>query len=246
MRKVIFSENIKSIKVEGLPDNTLVVVHDMYDKPDIKGNFIDWNRFKGSYTDYDPDQYVIVGVNRMITPSNRCDMVNDYLQILTRNKPKVVIDTSPFIGEPWRVWFHYSIAFGEWLGADYSYPIEGDWLKWFLLESNFSKLSADSLPLLITGTESTLNKLTAEFSFYEINDFRMQYYSEVKKMVFEKYGSPKLLIINMLKHLNKYFGVELDFDSYRSNKKITVPDVGIYRHVVQENIRRMNIYNCFT
>lgn len=245
MRKVIFSENIKEITIENLPEDTLIVVHEMYDKPNIKGRVVDWQKFKVTYSDFETSQFVIVGANRMITPSNRCDMVNDYLQVMTKNIDKISIDTKPFIGEPWRLWYHYSLAFGEWLGTDYSYPVEGDWQKWFYYEQNQSKLSADMLPVYIKDTETYLSKLTTDFKFYDLEEMHHDFYLESKNIVFDKYGTPKLLTNNLLKMLNKHFSLDIGFDSYLTNKSFIVPDIGVYRYVVEENKRRMAIYNLF-
>lgn len=245
MRKVIFSKETKHINVTGLPEDTLIVVHEMYDAPNIKGRVVDWQKFKVSYPEYETSQFVIVGVNRMINPSNRCDMVNDYLQVMTKNVPKISIDTAPFIGEPWRLWYHYSLAFGEWLGTDYSYPVEGDWKKWFYYESNFSKLSADNLPIYIKETVSDLRRLNTKFELYELDGLHLDFYEAAKKDVFKKYDTPKMLTNNLLKILNKHFGLDVTMDSYLTNRSYLLPDVGVYRYLVEENKRRMAIYNLF-
>lgn len=245
MRKVIFTENIKELEIPGLPNDTIMVVHEMYDAPNIDVQTIEWNVFKNTYSNYETSQFILVGANRMITPSNRCDMVNDYLQVMTKSVDKISIDSTPFIGEPWRLWFHYSLAFGEWLGVDYSYPIEGDWLKWFYLEQNYSKLSAESLPVNIKETYSDLSKLDTNFELSEVNEIQEEYYTEAKAHVFENYSTPKLLTNNLLKLLNKYFHIDFGVDSYLTNRKYHLPDLGIYRYLIEENKRRMNIYNLF-
>ena len=245
MRKVIFSKDISKTEIDGLPENTLVVVHEMYDKPNIDRPMVDWQKFKVIYSDYEVEQFVLVGLNRMIKPSNRCDMVNDYLQVMTKSIPKISIDTEPFIGEPWRLWYHYSVCFGEWLGVDYSYPIEGDWQKWFYYDQHYCKLSADNLPLFVKNTESDIQKLTTSYSFYEPNEMLNEYYHEAKKMVFEKHGTPKLLTNNLLKTLNKHLSLDFGMDSYKENKHFILPDFGVYRYVAEENKRRQSIYNHF-
>ena len=245
MRKVILSKEISKTEIKGLPKKTLVVVHEMYDKPNIDRPTVDWQKFKVIYSDYEVDQFVLVGLNRMINPSNRCDMVNDYLQVMTKSTPKISIDTHPFIGEPWRLWYHYSVCFGEWLGVDYSYPIEGDWQKWFYYEQNHCKLSANNLPLFVKNTESDIEKLTTSYSFYEPNEMLEDYYQEAKKEIFKKYGTPKMLTNNLLKIMNKHLSIYFGMDSYKENKQFTVPNFGVYRYAVEENKRRQSIYNYF-
>ncbi len=245
-RAVIFSDNISEIELTHLPQKTIVVVHDMYDTPKVEGEIVEWSRFKIGYPEYVAEQYVIVGLNRMINPSNRCDMVNDYLQVMTKSIPKISIDTSPFIGEPWRLWFHYSVAFGEFMGVDYSYPIEGEWLRWFYYEVNECRLSSKNLPLFIKNTYSNLDELRTKFNFYEINDIQRKYYRESKKFVFEKHTTPKTLTNSLLKILNKYFSINISVDSYLTSDTFHLPNIGIYRYIVEENIRRQNIYNIFS
>lgn len=245
MRKVIFSKDISKVEIDCLPKNTLVVVHEMYDKPNIDRPMVDWQKFKVIYSDYEVDQFVLVGLNRMINPSNRCDMVNDYLQVMTKSIPKISIDTDPFIGEPWRLWYHYSVCFGEWLGVDYSYPIEGDWEKWFYYDQNHCKLSADNLPLFVKETESDIEKLTTSYSFYEPDELLDEYYQEVKRIVFENYCTPKMLTNNLLKIMNKHLNINFGMDSYKENKSFNLPYLGVYRYVAEENKRRQSIYNHF-
>lgn len=245
MRGVYFTKEISKLKIDSLPENTLVVVHEMYDKPNIDRKTVNWQEFKITYSNYEVEQFVIVGLNRMINPSNRCDMVNDYLQVMTKNIPKISIDTSPFIGEPWRVWFHYSIAFGEWMNIDYSYPIEGEWKKWFYYDVNQCPISGDLLPIHVKDTVTTLPKLQTKFEFYTLNDSQMEYYEEAKKLIFDKYGTPKMLTNNLLKMINKHLQLNIKFDDYLSGKKILIPDIGVYRYVAEEIKRRKEIYNCF-
>ena len=245
-RKVIFSKDIASLMIDGLPSDTLIVVHEMYDKPNIDVRMVDWQRFKETYTEYETSQYVLIGANRMITPSNRCNMVNDFLQILTRNIPKISIDTSPFIGEPWRLWFHYSLAFGEWLGLNYSYPVEGEWLRWFYYDENSCRISGDNLSLFVKDTQTDLARLTTNFELYDPQAIEQSFYEEARQISFDNFTSTKLLINNLLRRCNDHFGVVARFDSYLGGGTVRLPDLPIYRYVVEENRRRMDIYNYFT
>ena len=106
----------------------------MYDEPKVRAKkVIEWEKYKTLYSTFEPSLVVLIGLNRMIIPSNRCDFIHAYLTVLTPQIPKIIIDTAPFIGEPWRLYFHYQLAncFTK-FGANYSYPVEGEWLKWFV------------------------------------------------------------------------------------------------------------------
>lgn len=245
MRAVYFTMDTGALEIDGLPDSTLIVVHEMYATPKIAGRVVPWQEFKITYSNYETEQYVIVGANRMIKPSNRCDMVNDFMQVMTKSIPKVSIDTAPFMGEPWRLWYHYSIAFGEWLGADYSYPIEGDWQKWFYYDQNNCKLSADTLGLYVHDTFSDIEDLASSFDLFQPSDDEASFYEEAKRIVFEKYDTPKLLVNNLLKLCNQHYSLDIEVDSYLENRTFKIPDVGIYRFLKEENERRMAIYNYF-
>jgi len=249
MDKVYFTKDIKSIGAH-LPTDfvkgSVVVYHSMYDRPDIEpAEFIEWEKYRGKYNDLGADKIILVGLNRMINPANRCDFVHEYLTTLTPNIPKIVIDTAPFIGEPWRLFFHYLFTNTNKFGYNYSYPIEGEWSKWFLYESNDCRLSADNLKMFITGTYSDLAQLNNEFSFIDPTIEQSEWYEQMKGHVFSKYNTPKMWINQLLSESNKKFGLKFSFESYLKGGCHQVPDLGIYRFVVEENKRRQAIYNVF-
>ncbi len=245
MRAVYFSKDTGKLELDGLPASTLIVVHEMYEVPKCAGRIVPWQEFKINYSGFDTEQYVIVGLNRMIKPSNRCDMVNDFMQVMTKNIDKISVDSAPFMGEPWRLWFHFSIAFGEWLGTDYSYPIEGEWKKWFYYDQNHCRLSADNLNVSVHATFSDIDTLTSSFNLYQPSDDELSFYNEAKKIVFDKYDTPKLLVNNLLKLCNQHCNIDIGVDSYLENKSFKIPDFGIYRFIKEEAERRMAIYNYF-
>ena len=49
----------------------------------------------------------------------------------------------------------------------------------------------------------------------------------------------------MIKNLNDKIGFKLGFDSYLDNKQIALPNLNIFKFIVEENNRRMAIYNTF-
>jgi hypothetical protein len=244
--KIQFVKDTTKAIVEDPPNGTVVVFHSIYKPPVIQGaTYIEWEKYRVMFSEVETSCLILVGLNRMINPSNRCDMVNDYLQVLTQNIRKISIDNSPFIGEPWRLWYHYSVVFSSFMGINYSYPIEGEWQKWFYRETNECRLSADNLKLFVKDTYCDLDSLKTEFIAYESSPEDLAWYTESKEFIFAKYDSPKLLIQNLLKLCNQRFQTDIDFNTYLSNQSIKLPDLGVYRFMIEENERRMNIYNAF-
>jgi len=170
-------------------------------------------------------------------------MVNEYLQTMTMNIPKICIDIAPFIGEPWRLWFHYSMANCGKFNISYSYAIETEWEKWFYRNTQVCRLSKDNIRLFISNTIADLDLLTSSFKFFDIPEEEQTWYKKIKEHIFLKYNSPKLLINNILKLTNKHFDINFKYDSYLDNKSFELPNIGIYQFIVEENIRRIGIYN---
>jgi hypothetical protein len=249
MPRVFFTKDINKLIAEKIGDSykhAVVVYHEMYDKPVIEAEqILPWQKYRAVYQDVIAKEIVLVGLNRMITPSNRCDFVHEYLTTLTPNIPKIVIDTAPFIGEPWRLFFHYLFSNSNKFGCTYSYPIEGEWVKWFLRESNDCRLSADNLKMFIKDTYCDLGKLETTFSFFEIADEHVGWYEEIRGHIFKKYNTPKTWVSNLIGECNKKFKLKVSFDTYLNGGVISVPDLKVYRFVVEENLRRQDIYNSF-
>ncbi|OGS40528.1 MAG: hypothetical protein A3K77_00860 [Euryarchaeota archaeon RBG_13_31_8] len=244
--KIQFLTDTSKFKINNYPKNTLVIFRDEfgYSLPSLQGvEFIEFLEYKKKYTLFDPELFIIIGLNRIITPSNRCDMVHEYLHTITPNIKKISIDTEPFIGEPWRLWFHYSITHSGNFNINYSYIIEGEWQYWFYRNRQDCRLSQDNIRLFITDTISDLELYKTSFEFFDISAMEETWYSKTKEFIFSKYDTPKLLINNLLKLSNKYFNIDISYDSYKENKIIKLPDIGIYRFIVEENKRRMGIYN---
>jgi hypothetical protein len=176
-------------------------------------------------------------------PSNRCDFINEYLQTMTPNTPKICIDNAPFIGEPWRLWFHYSIANCGHFKITYSYAIETEWQHWFYRNQNDCRLASNNIRLFISDTVSDLDRLTTKFEFHEVSKSDDLWYSQAKEAMFNKYNTPKLWVNNLLKLANKHFDIQFSYDSFLDSKQFVLPDIGVYRFVAEEAKRRMNIYN---
>lgn len=249
MKKVqILKDTSKAlIPAEFHSDKTLVVYRDGYRLPEIKNaKYVEFEKYRNAYTSFNPENIVMVGTNRIFVPQIRCDMVFEYLQTMTPQINKISIDNQPFIGEPWRVWFHYSLAYGRWLGYTYSYVVETDWSHWFYRDTDSSCIMRERLKGNLLDFYADIEPVTMEVAYYSPDIFLSSFYNELKKTAFEKYGSPKQIIVFMLRELNKKLEIDYDFDAFRKNLNWNLPDFGIYRFIHEENIRRMNIYNLFT
>lgn len=233
-----------TIPEEFLAGQTLVIYRDGYALPLVPGaTFVEFERYKVSYIDHQPTHIIMVGTNRIFVPSVRTEMVFEYLQTMTSHIRKMSIDTAPFVGEPWRLWFHYSLTFGEWLGVNYSYAVETDWQHWFLRNKAESIIDPNGVLANKRHTVSDLAPLATSFEFKEPDTQLADLYNRVKAFAFEKHDTPKLIVTAMLRELNKSIGMQIGFDSYLSNAHITLPDFGIYRFVAEECQRRQAIYN---
>ncbi|GAB1358680.1 hypothetical protein MASR1M31_04590 [Porphyromonadaceae bacterium] len=242
--KIQFIKDTSKPTLNSIRDNTLFVYRDEYHIPQIEGvKSIEFEKYKLTYMDYHPDMIVFFGLNQIIVPSNRCEFVFEYLYANTPQIEKISVDSSPFIGEPWRLWFHFALVHGSWLGTTYSYFVETDWQHWFYRDSESSIISAPNIHERLDSVYSDLDQLTTSFVLVEPDEHQTSLYNELKSFAFEKYATPKLIIQFMLKELNKSIGTKISFESYLTNDTITVPSFGIYRFVVEENVRRMKIYN---
>lgn len=249
--QIFFSKDIKNLLWtkfnNDFGEDTIVVYHAMYDKPEVKAKeIIEWEKYKITHNNYICNRIVLIGVNRMITPSNRCDFIHAYLAVMTPQITKIIIDTAPFIGEPWRLYYHYQIAncFDK-FGANYSYPIEREWLKWFSRDINKCQFSPEILKDRIVNTWSDLPRLNTIFNFYDPDKNDIEWYKEAKKFEIDRFRGAKSMLLNLTKSANKHFNLKISYDSYLEDKNFKVPSIGIYKFIIEENRRRQAIYNLF-
>lgn len=254
---VQFLRDTAKARINDAPSETLVLYREGfgYGIPEIPGAiYLDFLEYKNRYTLFDPKLIVVVGLNRIITPSNRCEMVNEYLQTMTPHIPKICLDTDPFIGEPWRLWFHYSIANCGNFGITYSFAIETEWKHWFYRDTPHCRLAGENIAMFISDTMSDIEPFQTEFVMEEPSSEEEKWYQQIKEDVFRKRDTPKLIINDLLKEANRHFGLNLSFDSFRYRPedplglfpepaRFVLPDLGIYRFVIEENLRRMGTYN---
>jgi len=242
--KIQFLEDTSTADCGEIPPDTFLIFRDGYNLPSFKNvEYIDFMEFKNKYFGIHANKYIFVGLNRIITPQNRCDMVFDYMTSMTRNIEKISIDTQPFIGEPWRVCFHYDITNQECFNAPYSYVLETEWKHWFYRTINDCKLSAKNIMNFIKNADSysTVPHFKTSFAFYDNDD--ESWYQEAKEHVLSIHYTGKMILNNLLKLCNKRYDLKISWDSYRTDEDFKIPDNKLYRFVVEENIRRLRIYN---
>jgi len=228
-----------------LPPDSILVYREGYPLPELKDvQYFDIEEYKNVYSNIHSNCIIVVGYNRIIKPSNRCDFIYEHLTTLTANQLKFSVDTEPFLGEPWRFWWHHQLTgTGKKFAIPYSYTIETEWQKWFYQDVQDCRLSGGNIKMFIDSVKSDLDKIESSFNFYDPSDSETEWYREAKEHVFAKYSTPKMLIINLLKMANKKFEIKFNFDSYRESKIFELPELGVYKFVAEENKRRMDIYN---
>jgi hypothetical protein len=244
MRKAFFVKDVINID-QYLPrmNGEVLVCYSDYYNINTKHPKIEWSKYKAEYINHKEPNIIIVGLNRIRTPDSRYDLVYSYLYKMNDFETKITIDEKPFNSEPWRCWYHYGFLFKTWLGVDYSNVLESDWSHWFYRDRNDCLISSKNLKNHIKNTYSDLDFLITEFEFYEPDLFLNEYYQEIKTIAFEKYGTPKQIIQFMIKHLNSKIKIDFGFESYLTNKKYLLPNFGVFCFLVEENKRRMDIYN---
>lgn len=252
MDKIYFTRDIGRLLETQFPKDfwtgTVVVHHAMYDKPEVDAAYVlEWQRYKAIHAELKPERIVTIGLNRMKTPSNRCDFIHAYMAVMTPQIPKISIDTAPFIGEPWRLYYHYQLVGSfDRFGANYSYPIEGEWARWFLRDSEECQFRSEVLRDRIVDTWTDLPRLDTRFELYPPDPEDVEWYEEAKSFELGRYRASKSFLTGLTKAANKHFRMKIGYDSYLTGGLLRVPDVGIYRFMVEENRRRQAIYNLFT
>lgn len=92
--------------------------------------FNDYNSRYESYTGFDGrDTVVFVGTNRIITPATRIWPVFEHVPVYLPEDTRLIsVDISPYIGDIWRLWFHFYLTRVK--TGDYTYS--------YLLESHYN------------------------------------------------------------------------------------------------------------
>lgn len=247
MRKPVqFLRDTSSADLSSVDSSRTVILYrdGFYARPQVANAVVmEFDDFRNRYDSISFDCVVFVGLNRMISPGNRCDFVFSFLSTATPNIPKYSIDSLPFIGEPWRVFWHYLFTrSGHW-PESHSYAVETNWKKWFFRESEDWSGSAANIRLMMgDATYSDLSPLSSQFGFFDASSHE-EWYANIKEHVFKKHSTPKSWVQSLLRECNRRFSLDFGYDSYLSNSAFSLPDLGVYRFVTEENIRRQAIYN---
>ena len=206
--KIQFLVNTGAADVGEILPDTYLVYKEGYNVPNLSDvTYLEFQEFKNTYFSIHTNKIIFVGINRMINPATRCEMVFDYMQSMTRNIEKISIDTEPFIGEPWRFWYHVDFTNLDKFRVPHSYALETEWQHWFYRDLNDSRLSAKQLDAYLPPIYSNLESLSTTFKFDDsLSD--STWYEETKNFVFENYATPKMLINNLLKLCNSRYNLK--------------------------------------
>lgn len=242
--EIIFVKDPTRINVLRVPEDSYLIYHDDYAYPLIDGvEPIPFSKFKNIYVNLHANLFIIVGLNKIVTPSTRCDFVQEYLSTLTQNVQKISIDTAPYVGEPWRLFFHYLYTNNNLFKRPHSYAVQTEWKHWFYRDTRDCIFSPENIKFFITKTYSDLDILNTSFEFDTVSEKDEKWYQEQKDIVFKKYHTPKSLIRGLLKRCNEKYGLSIEYDTYLRDERIILPALNVYRFMAEENKRRQGIYN---
>lgn len=222
-------------------EDTLLVHSDKLLSPKLTPTEMGFSKYKGLYPDLGHSNIILLDFSNCINPSNRTQLIFEFLQENSSSKNKIVADFQPFKGEPWRFWWAFSITDQNPWGWPHSYTVETEWRHWFEYDKETSLFEQEPFEesLQDLSISSKLNKLNTTVEYREPEKFEQLLYEEIKDQVFSEYHTPKLLIGNMIKNLNFVDGL----DVYLENKHLVYPDLPVCRFVGTETLRRQTIYN---
>lgn len=225
-------------------DDVIMVYRDGYALPDVEVSAkIEFARYKVTYPSYSPTKMILVGLNKIILPSNRCDLVFEYLQDNSHSIDKMSIDTAPFVKEPWRFWFHHSMTKNNVWNWPHSFFVETMWKHWFERQSETCNVSPSNLLECTKAVYSDLDKLESSFHFFQPDQETIDLYEASKEAAFAKFSTFKSLYGTILKNLKVLHPMDVSFEAYLKNGEMHYPDLPIYRFVADENMRRQQMYN---
>lgn len=237
--KVQFLQDVKTAKVPDFEGQKLCLFWEGIEPPSLPDfEYLEMQEYRKKYTKLEPALIVIVGLNRIITPANRCDFVLDHLSTLTPDVPKISIDVAPFIGEPWRLFYHYQFTRTGHFLHPHSYAVETEWKSWFCRDREDSIFQPERLKGLLADTYSDLPEMKTEFSWYSVE---IEWYDKIKEHAFNEFPTYKNLLNFLIKESNKKYGLTVGFNDF--GRRWHLPDIGIYRFLVEEMLRRESIWN---
>lgn len=107
--------------------HALCVYHKSHSPPSVEQwRYSEWSEFKDRPRELlrAVERLVVVGLNSIITPGNRTHLVFEVLFNNTPDLPKLSIDRTLFVSEPWRAWFHFGLVGAKYRDYSYSYIAE--------------------------------------------------------------------------------------------------------------------------
>lgn len=127
--RLFFSRAPEQVALPLKPGRTLCVYHRRYQPPPLPDcRYVEFEAYRSAYAQDTMlaglVNLVFVGLNKMITPGNRIDPVFEVLYNLPGELAKYSVDTVPYVGEIWRIWFHFGAVGLPFGGYTYSYLLE--------------------------------------------------------------------------------------------------------------------------
>jgi len=195
-----FTRDTETLNLD-LTGSVLCIHHKDYAPPIGGADTMRFAAFRARYSKdpalLDYDNIVIVGTNRIVTPSSRNDPVFEVLFSGTRHINKVSVDNVPFISQPWRTWFHFGITNELYSIYDYSYKAETDYNKFI---EGFSDHNPFSLEEMIKWSDGPVrvdyNEYFTDWQIVEIDLMPdvIAEYEDLKAMLFETEDNPKAIV----------------------------------------------------
>lgn len=124
--RIFLTKAIADFAAADIPDDVLWVRHRRYPQPAQARTSILFEDFAKAPRDHMKGRrgVVVVGLNKIMTPSNRTAEVFEVLFNLTPEVPKFSVDTTLFVSAPWRAWFHFGLTGSPYREYTYSYLAE--------------------------------------------------------------------------------------------------------------------------
>jgi hypothetical protein len=145
---ILLCRNTEKAKVNCDPSSAFCVRHKSYLAPPVGPGCIHltWEQFE-----LEPYRYIeskktmiVVGLNRLLTPSNRVKRG----PLLLRPYPnlrRVSVDRCLFVSEPWKAWFHFGCVGAPYGQFTYSFLAESRWRAWHNDERGENPFSEDEI-----------------------------------------------------------------------------------------------------
>jgi hypothetical protein len=201
--KIYLSKDVASLRLNHLSGRVVCAYHHAYKLPDIRGAvFVPFAEFERDFVEHlkNCETLVVVGLNKIITPSTRTHEVFPVLYRQSHHISRISVDYTLFEGEPWRAYFHFGFVGANYADFPYSYAAERQYINWLDGYRAENLFSADRMRQFSRGVVgSTYRRLIAPPT---VKTIRMSpevhdEYQELKAHAFEHYGTPKKIIAEL-------------------------------------------------